>query len=373
MKTNLSKILFSLLILTVFSFKSAAGDGTVKEVQVNGKTMMICSYDNVKKKETLRLSDLVEDLKLIQFENKDEAFFKAWFISVSDNYIGIRQSSGYPYKLFDKSGKYLADIGSIGQGPGEYNIALYDDIIDEKNKQVYLAPFAHSPKILVYDLNGKYLRDIKLPFSLSKPKLHLSSDGSLSFVHMAFAKDKILAGLLNKEGKIIKEVAPWENIIVKNFDGEIFNTRNTTAFEFQHTSVDSLFHYDLKANTIYPVFTTTYKGENSFKQYIETKDYFITLAFGKNAKIATNKKMKTSSFVKIVNDFYGNMEVPISIVHIRNGYYVLCFEPGELISLIEERLKESSCTQKDKKVLKELLAKLDDNDNNVLFYGKLKK
>ena len=40
---------------------------------------------------------------------------------------------------------------------------------------------------------------------------------------------------------------------------------------------------------------------------------------------------------------------------------------------IEKRLKESDCTDADKKILKELYDSLDEDDNNIMFIGKLKK
>ena len=43
------------------------------------------------------------------------------------------------------------------------------------------------------------------------------------------------------------------------------------------------------------------------------------------------------------------------------------------MTLIEKRLSESSCTEKDKEVLNKLLASLDEEGNNVLFVGKLKE
>jgi hypothetical protein len=36
-------------------------------------------------------------------------------------------------------------------------------------------------------------------------------------------------------------------------------------------------------------------------------------------------------------------------------------------------LEESDCTDADKKVLKELYDSLDEDDNNIMFIGKLKK
>lgn len=49
------------------------------------------------------------------------------------------------------------------------------------------------------------------------------------------------------------------------------------------------------------------------------------------------------------------------------------FEPMELAEAIEKRLSQSSCKDAEKKQLKELAETLNENDNNILFFGKLKQ
>lgn len=48
------------------------------------------------------------------------------------------------------------------------------------------------------------------------------------------------------------------------------------------------------------------------------------------------------------------------------------FEPGQLMNRIERRLAESDCSAEDRKQLEDLLDSVDENDNNILFVGKLK-
>ena len=70
------------------------------------------------------------------------------------------------------------------------------------------------------------------------------------------------------------------------------------------------------------------------------------------------------------NDFVGGLKAN---TYFSNGYIFMMYEPMQLMEQIEKRLEESDCTDADKKVLKELSDSLDEDDNNIMFIGKLKK
>ena len=364
-------LLFAFLVILSSCKK---GDNTITELIVNGSKLTICSYDNVNKNETIALSSLVEDCKLIYFEDIDEAIFKEWFTSVSDKYIGVRQQGGRPYKLFDSSGKFLCDVGAVGQGPGEFSISAYDDLIDEKNERIYITSF-NTDKILVFDTYGKFIKNINAPHQLNKPKMHLSEDGILTVVHMAFPNSKAIAIQFDSEGNVINQLDPPQHLLSQSFDGEIFNTRNTTAFDFHNTSSDTLYHFNIKQNKIEPVFTVAFNSsEKPHLYYFELNNLFISNVYNdKKQLLVVNKETKSSSFVKVRNDYFGNMDVTVNILTFRDGWFVWNLEPGQLIEMIEKRLQESDCSEQDKQKLNTLQDSLDENSNNVLFLGKLKK
>ena len=56
----------------------------------------------------------------------------------------------------------MADIGGVGQGPGEY-LYLFSWLVDEKENRIYLGP-GRADKVLVYDLKGNYLPDEVIRF-----------------------------------------------------------------------------------------------------------------------------------------------------------------------------------------------------------------
>lgn len=117
----------------IFTQKQKAlktNDGSITTVETGGNELTVCDFALAKDTIDVPLSEFVEDCRIIRFDNSDSAMFKAWFTLVTDQYIGVRQRSGGPFKLFDKEGKFLHDIGSVGNGAGEYAISIYDEVID---------------------------------------------------------------------------------------------------------------------------------------------------------------------------------------------------------------------------------------------------
>ena len=59
--------------------------------------------------------------------------------------------------------------------------------------------------------------------------------------------------------------------------------------------------------------------------------------------------------------------------HCSNGYYTLNIEPAVLIERLEKGLANDAMDVKKHKQMETLLASIDEDDNNYIFIGKLKK
>ena len=59
--------------------------------------------------------------------------------------------------------------------------------------------------------------------------------------------------------------------------------------------------------------------------------------------------------------------------HCSNGYYTLNIEPVVLIERLEKGLANDAMDVKKRKQMETLLASIDEDDNNYIFIGKLKK
>ncbi|HBK30175.1 MAG TPA: 6-bladed beta-propeller, partial [Porphyromonadaceae bacterium] len=90
------------------------------------------------------------------------------------------------------------------------------------------------------------------------------------------------------------------------------------------------------------------------------------------AKFIVDKKTLKGAFYKMYNDFLGNMDMPWA--GFNNGYYIWNVDPGELIDQLTQKLKEDkSISATERKRLNDMLNSMDENDNNYVFYGKLKQ
>ena len=373
-----TKNLISTLWLSIFILSSC---NEASKNAVNAKeALTVCDFNSLDKTtKDIPLSELIEDCQLLLFENSDSALFKAQTITASDNYIGIRQRDG-AFKLFNRQGKFLCNIGAKGNGPGEYSIAIYDELIDEKGGYVYLSSFV-GDKLMVYDLNGKWIKDIKLPLKINKPKIAINDDGTLSVVHMSFNEKDPFAFCVDMDGNIKQQILTPPHLTVGDFNGEIFSYQNGPDFEFFHTSNDTIFAYNAKENRLEPHFVMKFSDLEKIPihifmllpTYVFANCYFWDEEKGRPGEgyiYAIDRKTGKGSRFNLVNDYFGNLPTPYSF---NKGYYLRTMEPGALKEKIEEHLASGKCPDNQKDKLKELTASLNENDNNLLFIGKLKQ
>ena len=66
------------------------------------------------------------------------------------------------------------------------------------------------------------------------------------------------------------------------------------------------------------------------------------------------------------------MEIGYPSYAFSNGYYIRNIEPGNLMTDIENALKNQDITDEMRKKLADLQASIDENDNNYVMIAKLK-
>ena len=184
--------------------------------------------------------------------------------------------------------------------------------------------------------DGTFNSDIEIGEKLNKPKIVLNEDGSLTMVHICFEKrNKIYAAHITKDGEVTTFAGKFGETInpidkdgsFVGFNNETWCYQNVLGMVYMMMPNDTLYSYDVE-------------------------------------------KGATMHFVRLKNDKFGNLDAPFNF---SNGYFFVVYKPMQLADKIEKRLAESSCTAQNKKTLNELLDSLNENDNNVMFIGKLKK
>ena len=388
-----SKILILAVIVVYCCNSPKKGDSEIHTVSLE-------SLKPVRK--IMPLSYFVEDCSLTLLETSEDAYVDPDLTTVTEKYIGVSPvrreiGIGKPYKLFDRSGKFLCVVGSVEEYP---HLSISDDIIDDKNELIYLS-FWGGRKIQVYHTSGLLAKEIVAPQNLCRPKMFLSGN-ILTVVHIpmnnpnkshnGYKADKAIALQFDvNSGKLLKELAPPAHLVVQSFsDGAIVTTRNTPdKFDFflhyyftTSSYRDTLYYADMLNNKILPVFTMTYSLDEIPKNvqgsikpnFFQLNKDLILTTFQDKGLVLTDMRSRKSSWVRAVNDYFGN--IPISTEWwwgiFRNGYFVHNMKPEELIQVIETRLAEKSCTDTDRQTLEKILLTLEKGANNVVFIGKLK-
>ena len=125
---------------------------------------------------SIPLSEIAEEITAIELELTNESMINPNQILrifiIEEEVIVITWTK---ILVFNKGGKFIRSIGSLGQGPGEY-INISGAAIDLKNKRLFVLSY---PNFLIYDINGKFLKHCKSSELLSR--LTLKND--LNFIN----------------------------------------------------------------------------------------------------------------------------------------------------------------------------------------------
>lgn len=365
------------------------------QVEVDGQEMTVCELGLLKDTIDLPLSYWVEDFETVKLDGKDEALVGHGPVYVSDNYILVRESNNVPCKLFRRDGSFVGKVGSIGQGPGEYT-DVYDMQIDEQAEHIYLLPF-RSKAIYVYDLKGNYQKDIPLNKKYEKmmvPKGLFKVDAAknrVAVMTLPFDYLPLVAWVQDMEGNFLHEV-PMNHLKIRPaFSNEMLSSKcfadalDVSLYTLKEVRKDTLYHLDMNDGKLYPKFTLDFGGRDITRHnYFDFSTHYAgSLAaieqvsensFMVNATCAylVEKESGKGAFFRTTNDFLDNE--PINIISKRciNGYYTLNIEPAALIEKLEKGLKNQSDEAKRKK-MEALMKTIDEDDNNYIFIGKLKK
>ena len=387
-KLNFTPILFVLVIVLFSQCQPREKGSHAMLIKVNGNDVIDCNVSEITDTIDFPLSKIVDNCQLIQLQtNKESLFESVYHIGISENYIAIHSYGQMPIKLFDRKGNFIRNIGKIGRGPGEFN-SLYGMQISEETNKIYLAPFARATKLIVYSLNDESLPDVPLLYTQTKFQFYIDNN-VLTVLSMPFEGDPIpIAYQQSIDGKLIKECYEPKHLVTNprnskgqyvGFNNELSSARNDGAFDYFKLSwgaekPDTLYHYNTEANKMVPKFVTSFTGENYGTWVREFKNHYWAAIFGdeyKGAKIIVDKKTLKSDFFNLKNDFYGGIEL-YKFFMSNNGWFVATMPAHELKTKFAELLENGDLKTSEKEKIKGIAAQLDENDNEVLFVGKMK-
>lgn len=116
----------------------------------------------------LALSEITSSLDSVKLELTDQSLIKRPLRIVCTNeYILVVESKSM--MLFSRNGKFIRQIGTIGQGPGEFT-GIWDATINTNNNHICV--IARDQKRLCYDFEGNLIKEYKSESSAPINSLH---------------------------------------------------------------------------------------------------------------------------------------------------------------------------------------------------------
>jgi hypothetical protein len=145
-------------------FYSCGQKKTVETAESKEPALYTIDLDSIKTVDSIKMSSIFGKARAIILEETDYSLIgRISKFQVFDNYIFVLDSN-VAKKLFvfdKKNGKYLRQIGSFGQGPGEY-IEIRDFCLDVANREIYIYD-AGKLRLHKYNMdNGKYVESVNM-------------------------------------------------------------------------------------------------------------------------------------------------------------------------------------------------------------------
>ena len=368
--------------------------------------------------QTLLLSDIVEDVEYVKLETTDDCLLAGTarvFITNDDIYT-LNNYSDYKLLRFDrKTGKFISQIGSIGQGPKEM---INPCFVFAKDSLVYVTS-SSMDKIYVYTNENQFVRSV--PFCKDRSSFEDGVGQTISVIdHQYIIRHPgQLQSQFNYNQYIAAEVIDMNSnrlfamrdtsdvygiMLTLDWDpvrwyykGNInfYNEPDRTVYAVTKDSIIPRYHFNLGDNK-WPVMdgklTKEFFKYIKFKSFRETEDY-LYLYWNQSQKgyfARFNKKTETLD-IQEQDKFWGagwHLGVP-GLKNDING----CNRSVDFIGLMDEQssiVQMFSASGKEEyiKVLKEsqevkfpekrqqllkLLEEMGEEDNQILAIYKLKK
>ena len=356
---------------------------------INGEPLTVCHLAQLKDTFHIPLSELVEELHIVQLDNQEEAMVDIGTTHISDNYILI---AGFrsPCKLFRKDGTYIGKIGEYGSGIGEYKY-IYDTQIDETNNKIYILP-VDGCGILVYNFDGTFEKLI--PLHAKYPKLYApkgifqvdAEKNRVAVVSLPFKKLPHVAWVQDLEGYRIQEIPAGHLKLNPDYSNEVISGTTTNGFSFHikpffQLRQDSLYHWDMQQPKLTPRFTMNFGQKPiGLHTYYELPLYYYGVISGtkqitENSYVSdretyfiVDKNTLRGSFCHIYNDYL--CDEPSFVIG-NNEYFIENVAPDILKERINTFLQTSTQLEEERKQrLVALKNSIHENDNNYIIYGK---
>ena len=223
--------IFSLKILLFLSLCLLSGCRRADSEKTTG-IAVIDVINNIGNYQAVYVSEMISELEYIPLETRENGLIGGVLgMIVTPSHIFIHEAEGggggggmivpgiSRLYTFSRDGRFICEIGRVGQGPGEYQ-NINNFFIDDKNQLVYIETFR---TLLEYSYDGVFRRSITKPLTLNESSID----------KIMFVRDNLFVGhCSNYRGNEPYTFLLFDDSgrVIKSFDNHVnFNRTGTGA------------------------------------------------------------------------------------------------------------------------------------------------
>ncbi|MFI3263428.1 MAG: 6-bladed beta-propeller [Rikenellaceae bacterium] len=386
----MKKITILFLLFTLVSCQ-----GGVEPVATIVDGVVTLNTKDLKDTIDMKLSDFVEDLEIIQLDSDPDAYVSSYPSPyISENYLIFTPQQGQAKLFSRKTGKFLANIGSRGKGPGEYTYINYC-AVNEKRGTIYIVGQFAAEWINEYDLSGKFIRKIPLAGDRAFDHTCFTIDDDKDIITVYACPQNAIVWQQDFEGNaltdLVKIPRKTKLFIQKiNMTGDSFNIYANNFYNKQ----DTLFKYDKSSHSLKPIFTIKINEASEVENlddtkysatYLETPSHLLSVISETKIEsanrgtsmrsiplnyIAVNKKNLSASYIKLHNDYLYNWSP--TYISADKDCFIQCCNYESLTYLRENMTDEQRENMNPNMLqrLEDLYEDIDEESNTIVLLGK---
>lgn len=326
-----------------------------ERVVVGEDTVVVAKVTEMPDPVAILASEVFDEFELIKLEDSEEALTGGGKTWVSKNHIMIWD--GNNVKLFDREGKFIANVGAKGQGPGEYSIAPYYMTIDETQGKIYMMTYS-AKEINTYNISdGSFLGRIPLAYDSPKGFCKIDSkNGLITVASMQFKGDLPTSPVWVQdfEGNEVSAVQRPDLALTPDFSNEIIPATTPDESQLYHsytliTSLrpDTLYRSDGK--NMHPEFTYDFGKYLRMHSFQSFPQFYVVETYGDPVMVSESSWIVGSDMPLVIDKLSlkgapGELMIDqlgtLSLKKYWNtlnspGYFAQSFDPGDLLDMLQ--------------------------------------
>lgn len=352
-----------------------------KTIDIKSKTI----YSNLDHEHSIPTEKLFSKIEIISLETNEQSLIQSIRKVIEyDSCLYILDSRQKAILIFDKTGKFISKIHTVGRAPSEYSL-LYDIAINTYSETLdALDPMG---KIITYDLKGNYISSIYLPHPPMAYHLIsiLNKDSILLHTEPYITTDYTFRIFSRKADSITKQFYKQQEFIAWNIKGPLQVYKDTLYYsQAIHNEVykiinDSLYlayswnfgkySYDINQMQL-PDLTDPTKQMKFYKEVMYSSKIPYTFSFsGQNDKYYYCSIFMKEKMVHVFQDKMSKKDIVFSTMEENIGIFPLSIDNEKIIGITDDDWMPLSSLMNAKNANisnQEILKELTDNSNPIL-------